>query len=144
MTGWRIGFAVGNRDVLAGLGKIKTNLDSGVFQATQEAAIVALDSDDSVLSAIRKTYQERRDTLYKGLKRLGMHLMKPKATFYIWTKVPSKFDSMGFISYLLNRAGVLATPGNGFGEAGKGYVRFSLTASVGRIEEAVERIGKIL
>jgi LL-diaminopimelate aminotransferase len=144
MTGWRIGFAVGNRDVLSGLGKIKTNLDSGVFQAIQEAAIFALDTDDTVLSIIRKTYQERRDTLYSGLKRLGMHLMKPKATFYIWTKVPSKFDSMGFVSHLLNRAGVLATPGNGFGEAGEGYVRFALTASVERIEEALERIGKIL
>lgn len=144
MTGWRIGFAVGNRDILAGLGKIKTNLDSGVFQAIQEAAIFALDTDDTVLSIIRKTYQERRDTLYSGLKRLGMHLMKPKATFYIWTKVPSKFDSMGFVSHLLNRAGVLTTPGNGFGEAGEGYVRFALTASVERIEEAVERIGKIL
>jgi LL-diaminopimelate aminotransferase len=144
MTGWRIGFAVGNRDILAGLGKIKTNLDSGVFQAIQEAAIFALDTDDSMLSAIRKTYQERRDILHSGLKRLGMHLMKPKATFYIWTKVPSKFDSMGFVSHLLNRAGVLTTPGNGFGEAGEGYVRFALTASVERIEEAVERIGKIL
>jgi LL-diaminopimelate aminotransferase len=144
MTGWRIGFAVGNRDILAGLGKIKTNLDSGVFQAIQEAAIFALDTDDTVLSIIRKTYQERRDTLYSGLKRLGMHLMKPKATFYIWTKVPSKFDSMGFVSHLLNRAGVLTTPGNGFGKAGEGYVRFALTASVERIEEAVERIGKIL
>lgn len=144
MTGWRIGFAVGNRNVLAGLGKIKTNLDSGVFQAIQEAAIVALDSDDSVLSTIRRTYQERRDTLYSGLKRLGMHLMKPKATFYIWAKVPSKFDSMGFVSHLLNMAGVLATPGNGFGEAGEGYVRFALTASIERIKEAVDRIEKIL
>jgi LL-diaminopimelate aminotransferase len=144
MTGWRIGFAVGNRDILAGLGKIKTNLDSGVFQAIQEAAIFALDTDDSTLSTIRKTYQERRDILYSGLKRLGMHLIKPKATFYIWTKVPSKFDSMGFVSHLLNRAGVLTTPGNGFGVAGEGYVRFALTASVERTEEAVERIGKIL
>ncbi|MFH0933071.1 MAG: LL-diaminopimelate aminotransferase [Nitrospirota bacterium] len=144
MTGWRIGFAVGNREILAGLGKIKTNLDSGVFQAIQEAAVVALDTDDRVLSVIRKTYQERGDALYAGLKKLGMHLMKPKATFYIWAKIPSHFDSMGFVTYLLNRAGVLATPGNGFGEAGEGYVRFALTASVERIKEAVVRIGKIL
>src|SRR4030042_1282108 len=144
MTGWRIGFAVGNRDVLSGLGKIKTNLDSGVFQAVQEAAIVALNTDDSVLSKIRNTYQERRNTLYGSLKRLGMHLMKPKATFYIWAKVPSKFDSMGFVSHLLNMAGVRATPGNGFGETGEGYLRVSFTRSVERIKEAVERIGKIL
>jgi LL-diaminopimelate aminotransferase len=144
MTGWRIGFAVGNREVLAGLGKIKTNLDSGVFQAIQEAAIVALDTDNRILSVIRKTYQERRDALFTGLRKLGMYLLKPKATFYIWAKIPAHFDSMGFVTYLLNRAEVLATPGNGFGEAGEGYVRFALTASVERIKEAVMRIGKIL
>jgi LL-diaminopimelate aminotransferase len=144
MTGWRIGFAVGNRDVLAGLGKVKTNLDSGVFQAIQEAAIVALNTDDDVLSKIRNVYRERRNALYSGLKKLGMHLIKPEATFYIWAKVPSKFDSMGFVSHLLNRAGVLATPGNGFGEEGEGYIRFALTAPVERIKEAVDRISKIL
>lgn len=144
MAGWRIGFAVGNREVLAGLGKVKTNLDSGVFQAIQEAAIGALDTDDSVLSKIRKTYQERRDVLYHGLKTIGIRSAKPEATFYIWAKVPSHFDSLGFTSHLLNRAGVLATPGIGFGEAGEGYVRFALTASIDRIKEAVERIGKIL
>lgn len=144
MTGWRIGFAVGNREVLAGLGKVKTNLDSGVFQAIQEAAIVALDMDNDILSTIRKTYRERRDILYNGLKKLGMHLIKPEATFYIWAKVPSHFASMDFVTHILNKAGVLATPGNGFGEAGEGYVRFALTASVDRIEEAVERIGKTL
>jgi LL-diaminopimelate aminotransferase len=144
MTGWRIGFAVGNREVLAGLGKIKTNLDSGVFQAIQEAAIVALNTRDNVLSKIRKTYQERRDILYSGLQKLGLHLMRPRATFYLWAKVPPQFDSLGFVSHLLNRVGVLATPGNGFGEAGEGYVRFSLTAPVKRIQEAVFRIGKAL
>jgi len=144
MTGWRIGFAVGNRDVLAGLGKIKTNLDSGVFQAIQEAAIVALDTDEGVLSGIRMTYQERRDALYDGFKNLGMHLMKPQATFYVWVKIPSRFNSLGFVTHLLDKAGVLATPGNGFGAAGEGYARFALTASLERIKEAVERIRKIL
>jgi LL-diaminopimelate aminotransferase len=144
MTGWRIGFAVGNREVLAGLGKIKTNLDSGVFQAIQEAAIVALDTENQILSTIRKTYQERRDTLFNGLRKIGMYVTKPDATFYIWAKIPSRFDSMGFVKHLLNRAGVLATPGNGFGDAGEGYVRFALTAPVEKIQEAVERIGKIL
>lgn len=144
MTGWRIGFAVGNREVLAGLGKVKTNLDSGVFQVIQEAAIVALDMDNGTLSGIRKTYQKRRDILYSGLKKLGMQLIKPEATFYIWAKVPSHFDSTGFVAHMLNKAGVLATPGNGFGEAGEGYVRFALTASEDRIKEAVERIGKTL
>jgi LL-diaminopimelate aminotransferase len=144
MTGWRIGFAVGNKQVLSGLGKVKTNLDSGVFQAIQEAATVALEMDQGAISIIKKTYQERRDILYAGLKKLGMDLLKPKATFYIWVKVPSPFDSMSFVTHMLDKAGVLATPGNGFGEAGEGYVRFALTASATRIKEAVERIQRIL
>lgn len=144
MTGWRIGFAVGNSAILSGLGKIKTNLDSGVFQAIQEAAIVALDTDDIVLLPIRKTYQERCNLLCSGLKKLGLHFRKPKATFYIWAKVPSGFDSMTFVTHMLDKAGVLATPGNGFGEAGEGYVRFALTAPVNRIQEAVSRIYKTL
>ena len=144
MTGWRIGFAVGNRDVLAGLGKIKSNLDSGVFQAIQEASIVALKTDDRILSGIRKIYQERRDILYEGLKGIGMELTKPKASFYLWAKVPKGHDSAGFVAHILDRAGVLATPGNGFGAPGEGYVRFALTVPVERTKEAVERIKKAL
>ncbi|MFZ6016888.1 MAG: LL-diaminopimelate aminotransferase [Nitrospirota bacterium] len=144
MTGWRIGFVVGNREVIAGLGKIKTNLDSGVFQAIQEAAITALATDNRILSDIRKIYQERRDTLYSRLKKLGMHLIKPRATFYIWTKVPPGFNSTSFATHLLNKVGVLVTPGNGFGAPGEGYVRFALTVPVERIKEAVERIGRCL
>ena len=144
MTGWRIGFVVGNREVLSGLGKVKTNLDSGVFQAIQEAAVVALGMDQSSLSVIRRTYRERRDVLYNGLKRLGIDLIKPEATFYLWAKVPQPFDSMNFVTHLLDKAGVLATPGNGFGETGEGYVRFALTAPVRRIKEAVGRIQKAL
>jgi LL-diaminopimelate aminotransferase len=140
MTGWRIGFAAGNRDVLAGLGKIKTNLDSGVFQAIQEASIVAFHTKDAILSRIRKTYQERRDSLYEGLKKLGLHIIKPKATFYLWAKVPVGFDSTGFVAFLLEKAGVLGTPGVGFGAPGEGYIRFALTQSTKRIKEAVERI----
>lgn len=144
MTGWRIGFAVGNSHVLAGLGKVKTNLDSGIFQAIQEAAIAALNMDLNDLSIIRNTYRERRDILYGGLKKLGIDVLKPKATFYLWTKAPSGFSSMSFVTRMLDEAGVLATPGNGFGEAGEGYVRFALTASSVRIREAVERIQQVL
>ena len=144
MTGWRIGFAVGNSDVIAGLGKIKTNLDSGVFQAIQEAAIVALRTDDRALAAIRDTYQERRDILFDGLRGIGIRLSKPKASFYLWARVPEGFDSMSFVVHLLEKAGVLATPGNGFGRGGEGYVRFALTVSAERIREAVERIAKSL
>ncbi|MDO8747487.1 MAG: LL-diaminopimelate aminotransferase, partial [Thermodesulfovibrionales bacterium] len=144
MTGWRIGFTAGNKDVIAGLGKIKSNLDSGVFQAIQEAAIAAFNTDDSILSDIRKTYQDRRDALYNGLKGIGFNLIKPKATFYLWAKVPSGFDSSGFVAHLLNKAGVLATPGNGFGAPGEGYVRFALTVPVEKIKETVERIKKVI
>jgi LL-diaminopimelate aminotransferase len=144
MTGWRIGFAVGNKDVISGLGKIKTNLDSGVFQAIQEASIAALNTDETVLSSLRSVWQERRDALYEGLGGAGMKLVKPKATFYLWCRVPNGFDSSGFVTHLLEKAGVLCTPGSGFGEAGEGYVRFALTVPVQRIREAAERVGKAL
>jgi LL-diaminopimelate aminotransferase len=143
MTGWRIGFAVGNKDVLAGLGKIKTNLDSGVFQAIQEASIVALQTDDSVLRQIREIYKERRDILYEGLKKAGFELQKPMATFYLWVKVPHGTNSIDFVAKLLKSAEVLCTPGVGFGEYGEGYIRFALTKSKERIKEAVERIGRL-
>lgn len=144
MTGWRIGFAVGNEKVIAGLGKIKSNLDSGIFQAIQEAGIEALKTKTAVLSNIRNTYRERRDILYKGLKDTGLELEKPEATFYLWVKVPKGFDSTSFVGHLLNKAGVLVTPGIGFGSQGEGYVRFTLTIETKRIKEAVERIRKIL
>lgn len=144
MTGWRIGFAVGNRDVISGLGKIKTNLDSGVFQAIQEAGITALNMGDDKLKPIRDTYQERRDVLYEGLKGLGLSVIKPQATFYLWAKVPEGYDSSGFVVHLLERAGVMITPGVGFGSPGEGYVRFALTVGVDRIREAIERIRKVI
>ena len=144
MTGWRIGFAVGNKEVLAGLGKVKTNLDSGVFQAIQEAAIVALGMDQESLSGIRNTFRERCDILSSGLRKLGMDFRQPEATFYLWVKVPEGFTSMSFVTHILDKAGVLSTPGNGFGAAGEGYVRFALTAPAKRIREAVKRIQKIL
>ena len=144
MTGWRIGFAVGNKDAIAGLGKIKTNLDSGIFQAVQEAGIEALNTDDKTLKKIRDMYQGRRDALYEGLKELGLSVNKPKASFYLWAKCPVGYSSMDFTVHLLNEAGILTTPGNGFGAPGEGYIRFALTVPVKRIKEAVERIGRIL
>lgn len=144
MTGWRIGFAVGNTKVIAGLGKIKTNIDSGIFQAVQEAGIEALKTAQASLDTIRGIYKKRRDVLYRGLKKAGLELEKPEATFYLWVKVPKGFNSSGFVTHLLNNAGVLATPGNGFGASGEGYIRFALTAPAKKIKEAVERIGKIL
>lgn len=144
MTGWRIGFAAGNKDAIAGLGKIKTNLDSGIFQAIQEAGIEALKTGDSVLKKIRDMYQGRRDALYNGLSKLGLEVDKPKATFYLWVKCPKGLSSMDFTALLLNKAGILTTPGNGFGAPGEGYVRFALTVPVKRIKEAVARIEQVL
>jgi LL-diaminopimelate aminotransferase len=144
MTGWRIGFATGNKDVIAGLGKIKSNLDSGVFQAIQEASITALGTDDETLVGIRAAYQARRDALYDGLTSLGLKILKPQATFYLWARTPEGYDSSGFVSHLLEKTGVLITPGSGFGGPGEGYVRFALTVPVERIAEAVRRIQKVL
>ncbi|RLB06865.1 MAG: LL-diaminopimelate aminotransferase, partial [Deltaproteobacteria bacterium] len=144
MTGWRIGFVVGNREVLAGLGKIKTNIDSGVFQAVQWAGIEALEGDQSDVEQIRQIYQRRRDVMVRGLREMGLEVTPPRATFYLWVRVPSGYDSASFASLLLNEAGVVVTPGNGFGEAGEGYVRFSLTVPESRLEEAVGRFQRII
>ena len=144
MTGWRVAFAVGNKDVIAGLGKIKTNIDSGIFQAIQEAGIEALNTDDKVLKKLRDTYQGRRDALHEGLTKLGLEVNKPDATFYLWTKCPKGMSSMEFTAHLLNKAGILTTPGNGFGAPGEGYIRFALTVPVKRIKEAVKRIGEVI
>jgi LL-diaminopimelate aminotransferase len=140
MTGWRIGFAAGNKDIIAALANIKSNLDSGVFQAVQEASITALQSDDSVLANLRQIYQERRDALCQGLMDAGFKVNIPAATFYIWMRVPEGYNSADYASLLLDKAGVLVTPGTGFGEPGEGYIRFALTVDVARIKEAVERI----
>jgi LL-diaminopimelate aminotransferase len=142
MTGWRIGFAVGNRHVLAGLGKVKSNLDSGVFQAVQEAGITALESDESLTDGLRKIYQARRDVLVPGLQKLGLDVDLPRAAFYVWITVPKGYTSASFTAHVLEKAGIVTTPGNGFGEAGEGYIRMTLTTSKERMGEAVERMKK--
>jgi len=142
MTGWRIGFAVGSADVLEGLGKIKTNVDSGLFQAIQEAGIEALEGDQSSAEEMRRVYQGRRDALVNGLMGIGLKPDVPKATFYLWVPVPDGYTSNTFCAHLLNEAGIVTTPGNGFGEAGEGYIRMALTVSRDRIIEGVERLRK--
>jgi LL-diaminopimelate aminotransferase len=142
MTGWRIGFAVGHKDVLAGLGKVKSNLDSGCFEAVQEAGITALNLDDSVTDGLRKTYQDRRDTLIPGLKKLGLEVDPPPAAFYVWVTVPKGYTSTSFTAHLLEKAGIVTTPGNGFGAPGEGYIRMTLCTSKERLAEALERIKK--
>ena len=140
MTGWRVGFAVGNADILAGLGRIKTNLDSGVFQAIQEAGIEALTGPQDCVARQCKIYQERRDVLVEGLLKAGFDVDRPKASFYVWIAVPRGLSSADLTRRLLTEAGIVTTPGNGFGEDGEGYVRAALTVDVERLREAVRRI----
>ena len=143
MTGWRLGMAVGNAQVLDGLGQIKSNIDSGAFNAVQRAGIAALEADQSCVSEMQKIYQDRRDALIGGLQQIGLHPEPPKATFYVWCPIPAAFKSKEFTALLLREAGIVTTPGSGFGEPGEGYVRMALTVSKERIEEAVSRMRKL-
>lgn len=143
MTGWRVGFAVGNADVIRALSEIKKNVDSGVFTAIQYAGIEALKSYHSLVDDIRGIYQDRRDVLVKGLSSLGWEVTKPKATFYVWASVPGGQSSTGFATSLLENVAVAVAPGVGFGRHGEGYIRFALTAEKSRIEEAVGRFEKV-
>ena len=143
MTGWRLGMAVGNQDVLAALGKIKSNIDSGAFNAIQLAGIAALDSDQSCVAENCRILQERRDLLVGGLKKLGYDVDPPRATFYLWLPVPQGLTSMDFAGHLLEHAGIVVIPGVGLGEPGEGYVRLALTVPKERLEEALHRLGKI-
>lgn len=143
MTGWRIGFAVGNAALIDGLGKIKTNVDSGVFQAVQEAGIAALTGDQNVVEQMRSICQERRDILVRSLPEIGLACTPPQATFYVWAEVPKGYTSASLTSKILEETGVVVTPGNGFGAAGEGYIRFSLTVNTERLREAVARLRKL-
>jgi len=143
MTGWRLGMAVGNPEVLAALGKIKSNIDSGAFNAIQIAGIAALDSDQSCVWENCRIYQERRDLLVGGLQKLGYEVDPPKATFYVWLPVPPPMTSMGFTTHLLETAGLVTIPGNGLGKPGEGYVRLALTVPKEQIEEALDRLKRI-
>lgn len=140
MTGWRIGMAVGNAEILAGLGRIKTNVDSGVFNAVQHAAITALRGPQDCVKNACAIYQERRNVLIAGLQDLGFDVPVPKATFYVWLPVG---DCMAFAAKLLNKAGIVVTPGVGFGSSGEGYIRFAITRPAERIREAIERMRRI-
>ncbi len=143
MTGWRIGFAVGNAELISALGAVKSNIDSGVFQAVQIAAIRALRLDRSWVKETVDIYKKRRDLLVEALNNIGLKVKPPKATFYLWIKVPEGYSSEGFASKLLDEAGIVVTPGNGFGEPGEGYIRISLTQKDERLKEAVDRIKRI-
>jgi LL-diaminopimelate aminotransferase len=143
MTGWRLGFAVGSAAILAGLGRVKQNLDSGVFQAVQYAGIAALAGSQQCVADNCRIWQERRDVLVDALRQMGFAVASPKASFYAWVPVPRGFTSGSFCVELLVKAGVVVTPGNGFGAAGEGFVRAAFTVNVERIREAMDRIRKL-
>lgn len=143
MTGWRIGFAVGNADVIKALKEVKSNIDSGVFQAVQWAAIAALEGSENVVEKNRGVFQERRDILIDGLRKIGLRVQRAKATFYLWARVPNGYNSVSFSQFLLERAGIVTTPGSGFGDAGEGYIRIALTVPKERIIEAVKRLANL-
>jgi len=140
MTGWRIGFVVGNAEIIKGLANVKSNLDSGVFQVVQEAGIAALTGPQDCVEEQRDIYRQRRDILVNGLKEAGWDVDLPLATFYVWAKVPEGYNSQKCAEKLLDEVNVVVTPGNGMGPSGEGYVRMSLTVAAERLEEAVRRI----
>ena len=142
MTGFRIGFAAGNEEIIKGLGAVKTNLDSGVFQAIQLAGAYGLDNELKAVEDNNKIYKKRRELLVSGLEKLGYKVFKSDATFYVWAHVPKTgMTSKDFAVSLLNETGIIITPGSGFGENGEGFLRFSLTISENRIKEALVRMG---
>ena len=146
MTGWRIGFAVGNAPAIKALGDLKSNVDSGVFAAIQHAAVAALTGPQDCVQEMREEYRKRRDILVDGLRAMGCPVEKPKGSFYVWAPVPAGTNSAEFAEMLLSEAGIISTPGSAYGKYGEGFVRFSLTVEGGkqgsqaRVREAVARM----
>jgi len=147
MAGWRIAFAVGNKDILASLAKTKSYIDFGIFRPIQMAAVAALTGSQDCVAKLVETYKKRRDVFVDGLNSIGWKIEKPKATFYVWTHLPPKYSaltSMEFAALMVKEAGVVCAPGTGFGEYGEGFVRFALVEDEQRLKEAVKRIEKLL
>lgn len=140
MTGWRVGFVAGNASAIKALGTIKNNIDSGVFKAIQQAASKAYDAPKEQIENLNKIYKERKDIMEAGLKELGWDITPSKATFYLWLPVPKGFTSEEFVSVMLEKAGVVVPPGNGYGTYGEGYFRIALTKDVETIKKALSRI----
>jgi LL-diaminopimelate aminotransferase len=140
MTGWRIGMAVGNAKIIDALMRVKSNLDSGIPQAIQRMAIGALEGPQDCIEEHNRVYQRRRDRLVGALSKLGLRLRPPKASLYLWARVPESTTSVEFATRLLDEAGVVVTPGIGYGPTGEGYVRLSLTVTDDRLEEGVRRM----
>lgn len=144
MTGWRIGWICGSPEAIEALGRLKTNLDSGVFEAIQHAAIEALRGPRDFLDEQLAVFAKRRDVAVEGLRAAGLDATAPKGSFYLWVPVPDGYTSASFATLLLDEAAVVVAPGTGYGEHGEGYVRFALTLADDRVVEGVERIRKTL
>jgi alanine-synthesizing transaminase len=147
MPGWRVGFVVGNPQMLSALARLKSYFDYGVFQPIQIAAIIALNHEQDCVRETVEIYRKRRDTLIHGLKRIGWEIEKPKGTMFVWAEIPKPFKKMGSIDFtklLLKEGKVAVSPGIGFGECGEGFVRFALVENENRIKQAVRGIGKVL
>lgn len=144
MTGWRIGFAVGNPDLVGGLLAAKTNMDSGPLLTVQKAAAFAMDNIEKFSKPIRELYAGRREVLLKGLEKLGIEYTPLEASFFVWAKVPGRLSSMDFTKKLINESGLVVTPGIGFGDQGEGYFRLAMTVDTPDIERALERLGKAI
>lgn len=144
MTGWRSGAVVGNADLVAAYWQLKTNIDSGMFEAVQEASVAALLSDQSSVAEMCEIYRRRRDVLVDALRAIGMEVNAPKGTIYLWARVPAGETSASFCEKVLEGAGVVISPGAAYGAAGEGFVRMSLTVGDDRLNEAAERIAKLV
>lgn len=140
MTGWRVAFACGNAEAIEALGRVKTNIDSGVFTAVQDAAIEAMLGPQDSIGQLIEMYTLRRDMVMSTLADIGLEAQTPKATIYVWVKVPEGYDSAGFATHVLEKASVIVSPGNAYGPSGEGYVRITLTTPDHRLEEALARI----
>lgn len=145
MTGWRIGFAVGCAAALEVLCRFKTNVDSGLFKAIQYSGVEALTNPqrDPFIAALQSRYRERRDIVVQALKDMGWPITAPGGSFYIWAPVPKGYSSQPFAAEILDKTGVVVTPGRGFGEYGEGYFRIALTVDAPRLKEAMERISAV-
>ena len=144
MTGWRSGAVLGNADLVNAYWQLKTNIDSGMFEAVQEASIAALASDQSSVSQMCEIYRRRRDVLVDALRAIGLQVDAPKGTIYLWTRVPDGQTSAGFAERVLEEAAVVISPGSAYGPSGEGFVRMSLTVPDDRLTEAAERIAKLV
>ena len=140
MTGWRVAFACGNAAAIKALGTVKSNIDSGVFTAVQDAAIEAFAGPQDEIDALCAMYQRRRDLVMSALGKIGIRAAMPKATIYVWAKVPDGCTSAAFAEKILEEANVIVPAGSAYGPSGEGFIRISLTTPDERLEEAIARI----